>query len=63
MRTDPFADLRDKRMGELNAEQTDRATEMWLREQIGPSQAYWYPHLQALFRVIDRLRAAGPDRV
>lgn len=55
---DPFADLRGKRMGELTAEQTDRANELWLREQIGPwEERYWYPHLQALFRVIDRLRA------
>ena len=61
---DPFADIRDKRMGELNAEQTDRATELWLREQIGPREDYWYPHLQTLFRIIDRLRAqaAPPQR-
>jgi hypothetical protein len=55
--TDPFADIRDKRIGELNPEQFDRATELWLREQIGPSETYWHPHLQSLFRVIDRLRA------
>ena len=54
---DPFADLRGKRMSELTAEQTDRSNELWLREQIGPWEGYWYPHLQALFRVIDRLRA------
>ena len=54
---DPFADLRDKCMGELTTEQADRANELWLREQIGPREDYWYPHLQALFRVIDRLRA------
>src|SRR5574343_898896 len=29
---DPFADIRDKRIGELNGEQTDRAFELWLRE-------------------------------
>lgn len=53
---DPFADIRDKRMSELDAEQKDRAQELWLREQIGPSESYWRPHLQALFRVIDRMR-------
>lgn len=57
--SDPFSDIRDKRMGELDAEQKDRATELWLRIQIGPSERYWYRHLQALFRVIDRLREAG----
>ena len=59
---DPFADLRGKRMSELTAEQTDRANELWLREQIGPREDYWYPHLQALFRVIDRLRAQQSAR-
>lgn len=59
---DPFADVRNKRVGELNAEQFDRATELWLRAQIGPSEAYWYPHLQTLFRVIDRLRAQSPTQ-
>jgi hypothetical protein len=57
MNNDPFQDVRDKRIGELNEEQTDRATELWLRTQIGPGERFWYPHLQALFRVIDRLRA------
>ncbi len=54
--TDPFADIRNKRMGELSPEQKDRSTELWLRQQIGPSESYWHPHLKALFRVIDRLR-------
>lgn len=54
---DPFADVRGKRMSELGEEQTDRAKELWLREQIGPSETYWHPHLRTLFRVIDRLRA------
>ena len=54
---DPFADVRGKTIGELTAEQKDLATELWLRTQIGPSETYWHPHLQALFRVIDRLRA------
>lgn len=60
MNQDPFYDIRDMRMGELDAEQTDRANELWLREQIGPTERYWHPHLQALFRIIDRLRAAQP---
>lgn len=54
---DPFIDIRDKRMGELNEEQTARATEMWMRENIGPQERYWYPLLQQLFKVIDDLRA------
>lgn len=54
--SDPFADVRDKRVCELNREQMDRATELWLRKQIGPNEKYWYPHLQTLFRIIDRLR-------
>lgn len=53
---DPFADIRDKRMSELNEEQTLRATELWLRTNIGPSEGYWYPHLQVLFKIIDSLR-------
>lgn len=57
MTCDPFADIRDKRMSELNEEQTLRATELWLRTNIGPSESYWYPHLQVLFRIIDKLRA------
>lgn len=57
MSNDPFADIRDKRIGELNEEQKDRATEFWLREQIGPSEGYWHPLLKQVFRVIDRLRA------
>lgn len=54
---DPFADIRNKRMGELNEEQIDRATELWLRQNIGPSEQYWYSLLQSVFRVINRLRA------
>lgn len=54
---DPFADIRNKRMSELNEEQIDRATELWLRQNIGPSEQYWYSLLQSVFRVINRLRA------
>jgi len=32
---DPFADIHDKRIGELTAEQQDRAVEFWLRKQKG----------------------------
>lgn len=60
MTEDPFADVRDKRVSELTAEQYDRATELWLRSQIGPSESYWFGHLQVLFKIIDRLRAAPP---
>lgn len=60
MAEDPFADVRDKRVSELTAEQYDRATELWLRSQIGPSESYWFGHLQVLFKIIDRLRAAPP---
>lgn len=60
MAEDPFADVRDKRVSELTAEQYDRATELWLRSQIGPSESYWFGHLQVLFKIIDRLRAVPP---
>ena len=57
---DPFADIRDKRIGEMTAEQQDRAVELWLRNQKG-----WLPmsqreHVEALLRVIDGLRAPPP---
>lgn len=48
-------------MGELNDEQADRARELWLREQIGPQERYWYQQLEALFRIIDRLRAVPAE--
>ena len=60
MTEDPFADVRDKRVSELTAEQYDRATELWLRSQIGPSESYWFGHLQVLFKIIDRLRTTAP---
>lgn len=59
---DPFADLRDKRMGELDQEQKDRAYEKWAREQIG----HGWPLkdvLEAMFRVIDRLREQKPSKM
>lgn len=55
--SDPFEQVRGKRMGELTPEQTDLATELWLRQQIGPSSGYWFGHITALTRIIDRLRA------
>lgn len=56
--TDPFADVRDKRMSELNTEQLDRASELWLRTNANPDSgnAYWVTHVRTLLRVIDRLR-------
>lgn len=56
---DPFHDVRDKRMGELSPEQQERAAELWLRTNCSPRgsvSAYWWGHLQTLFRIIDRLR-------
>lgn len=53
---DPFADVRDKRMSELTDEQRDRATELWAREQRGWFLPEQRERLDALFRVIDRLR-------
>lgn len=57
---DPFADLRDKRMGELSDEQKDRAYEMWLRKEMG----HRWPLrdvFEAVLRVIDRLRGRTPS--
>ena len=59
---DPFADIHDKRIGEMTAEQKDRAIELWLRNQKG-----WLPmsqreHVEALLRVIDGLRTTPPQR-
>lgn len=62
---DPFADIRDKRIGELNGEQTDRAFELWLRENYMSFGRYYAEGDSALFpcifRVIDRLRADAAD--
>ena len=48
-------------MSELNEEQTDRAFEMWLRENASTFGRYYSDSADALFpsifRVIDRLRA------
>lgn len=54
-KSDPFADVRDKRMGELTPEQKDRAYEQWARKQIGHN---WPLRdvFEAMFRVIDQLR-------
>lgn len=54
---DPFADIRDMRMGDLNAEQTNRALECWLRANLLYANKDDQPHYDPLFRVIDRLRA------
>lgn len=54
---DYFAEIRDKRMGELNPRQERLATELWLRQQIGPSSGYWYSHVKALLDTIDGLRS------
>lgn len=59
--SDPFADLRNKRLSELNEEQRDRAMELWLRDNAGSFGPYYSDRPDALFpsvfRVIDRLRA------
>lgn len=61
MSDDPFEDIRDKRMNELNAEQLDRAHELWLRDNALSFGRYYAENRDALFpsvfRVIDRLRA------
>ena len=62
---DPFADVRDKRMGELSDEQKDRAYEMWLRKEMGGLNVGMRWPLgdvfEALLRVIDRLRQRTPS--
>ena len=59
---DPFADIRDKRMSELNSEQRDRAFECWLRKEYLSFGSYYGEQQDSLFpsvfRVIDRLRVA-----
>lgn len=57
---DAFADVRDKRQSELNDEQKDRALELWAREQKGWLGSEQAQRMDALFRVIDRLRASKP---
>lgn len=59
--TDPFADVRDKRMNELNDEQQDRASELWCRANIDWMSDYNQPQYKAMFRIIDRLRAPQND--
>lgn len=58
---DPFADVRDKRMSELTDEQKDRALELWSRQQKGWFSSEQAQRMDALFRVIDRLRATSPN--
>ena len=55
---DPFADLRDKKIGEANDEQLDRLYEFWLRESKATHTMWPVSEMfERLFRVIDRLRA------
>lgn len=57
MSNDPFADIRDKRIGELNEEQVDRSFELWARENIDYQRPGTREALLHIFSVIDRLRA------
>lgn len=57
MTNDPFEDIRDRTMGELNSEQLLRARELWLRQQIGWMPEYHQDNYNALFAVIDNLRS------
>lgn len=58
--SDPFKDIRDKRLSELNPEQRDRACELWLRQNHWSFGSYYSDRDDALFpsilRVVDRLR-------
>ncbi len=53
---DPFADVRDKRLSELTPEQQDLAMELWVRNEIQSFDAQSRGRLEALLRVMDRLR-------
>lgn len=57
--TDPFHDVRDQRMGDLNPEQQYRARELWLREQMHSLSGYYREHIETLMRVIDGLRGSA----
>lgn len=57
MNKDPFEDVRDKRMNELNPEQYDRATELWFRNNFRYEDERVQKIAESLFRIIDRLRA------
>lgn len=54
---DVFADVRDKRWDELNAEQQDRATELWVRDHCESIPETTRQNVQSLIRIIDGLRA------
>lgn len=54
---DPFADIRDRFMSALNEEQTNRAYELWIRDNLGYMNDYNKEHYSRLLAVIDRLRA------
>lgn len=56
---DPFADIRDKRLSRLNDEQKDRAMELWARQNWVWEDERVRSILQAMARVIDRLREKG----
>lgn len=60
--TDPFAEVRGKRMSELSPEQQDLAHELWLRDNVRSFLDYYWSRPDSLFpsvfRVIDRLRTA-----
>jgi hypothetical protein len=61
--SDPFIDIRDKRLSELDDEQKDRAAELWLRNNCGWEDQRLHPTLNSIFRVIDRLRDGPIDMV
>lgn len=56
--SDVFDEIKGKRMSELSEFQTDIAYEMWLRDNIGWFEDYHRVQIEALLRIIDRLRGA-----
>lgn len=60
--SDPFADVRNKRMDELSREQQDRAMELWMRTNIKNFPAHQLDHISALLRIVDRSRGIAGER-
>jgi len=57
-RYDPFADIHDKRISELDEEQTERAHELWGRRNLDMKHVAYGSLIQSLFMQVDRLRLA-----
>jgi hypothetical protein len=55
--SDPFTDVRGKRMDQLNHEQQDRAMELWIRTHINSFPEIQLHQISALLRIVDRNRS------